>query len=304
MQRRNIYASIALDRVSHLREDAAWLAERLADPGSRLLPVWQSRSFVAAGEPALAALPCSCLADLVNGDEAPVLLGVIDGQAWFACDISHIETPDEHAALAGAGFFEDLRRVGPALGEVDGHLLAFARGITYWHQRHRFCGACGAPTRAEQAGHVRRCTDPSCNAQHFPRTDSAMIVLVHNGDHCVLARADRFPPGMKSVLAGFLEPGESLEDCVRREVYEEVRIRVDDVEYQHSQPWPFPGSLMVGFRARAIDTDLRPDNVEVKDAQWHSRAELRRLGPHSDLKLPRGDSIASRLIAEWLEDDD
>ncbi|MGE0255034.1 MAG: NAD(+) diphosphatase [Alphaproteobacteria bacterium] len=303
MQRRNIYASVALDRVSHLREDAAWLAARLADPGSRLLPVWQSRSFVALGEPALAALPASCCIDLQNGDEAPVLLGVIDDQAWFAVDVSHIETPDAHAALAGAGFFEDLRRVGPTLGEVDGHLLAYARGITYWHQRHRFCGSCGAPTRAAQAGHVRRCTDPACDAQHFPRTDCAMIVLVHHDDHCILARADRFPPGMKSVLAGFLEPGESLEDCVRREVYEEVKVRVDDVQYQHSQPWPFPSSLMVGFRARAVDTELRPDNVEVKEAQWYSRAELRRLGPQSDLKLPRGDSIASRLITEWLTED-
>ena len=158
-------------------------------------------------------------------------------------------------------------------------------------------------THSEAGGHQRRCEDKSCDTVHFPRTDSACIVLVYNDDKIVLARAGRFPEKMQSVLAGFLEPGENLEDCVAREVFEEVGINLTDIVYQHSQPWPFPSSLMVGFRARALNTDLHPDPKELESANWYSRDELKAITPDSEIQLPRGDSIARRLIEEWLAEE-
>src|SRR3546814_425059 len=148
-----------------------------------------------------------------------------------------------------------------------------------------------------------RCTDPGCNAAHFPRTDTACIMLIHHGDRIILGKSPRFQGRMQSVLAGFLEPGETLEDCVAREVLEEIGVRGADVEYQHSQPWPFPSSLMVGFRARALDTTLAVDPAELLSAGWFSRCGLRAIGPDSEVQLPRKDSIARRLIEDWLAED-
>jgi NAD+ diphosphatase len=301
MTRRNFYSSDYLDRVSHLRNDAAWLAEQLSSATSRVLPVWQLHNLVAPGEAVAAAALEVTHIEMLRSDQAePVLLGLVAGTAYFALDVSHIENPHEHEILGAMGVFEDLRKIGPYVGREEGNLLAYARGIAYWHERHRFCGACGAPTRSQAAGHQRRCTNEACNASHFPRTDIACIMLVHDGDRIVMGRAPRFQGRMQSVLAGFLEPGETLEDCVAREVYEEVGVRVTDVEYQHSQPWPFPASLMVGFRARALDTAITIDETELLSAEWMSRDELKAITPDSPVQLPRPDSIARRLIEEWL----
>jgi NAD+ diphosphatase len=301
----NFYTADALDRVSHLREDAAWLAARLRHESSRLLPVWRERNLVGGidGEPHYVHLPIGQIETLRADRAEPVLLGLIGDIAYFTLDVSHIEAPETHELLGAAGLFEDLRRVGPLLPSEQGNLLAFARGINYWHSRHRHCGVCGAPTASEKAGHQRRCTGSACGAVSFPRTDAAIITLVYHEDRIILARSPRFVSGMQSVLAGFLEPGESLEDTVVREIFEEVGIRVTDVEYQHSQPWPFPSSLMVGFRARALDTAIRVDNDEILEADWYSRGFLKALTPDSPLKLPRPDSIARRLIEEWLTED-
>lgn len=302
MTRRNFYATIDLDRAANQRRDAAWLDARLRDASSRLLPVWRSRNLVTGGDDIVTVtLEAGHIEVLADGAPAePILLGLVGGTAYFTLDVSHIEEPDRHDVLGAAGEFADLRQVGPIMAREEGNLLAFARGITHWHTRHGFCGVCGAPTRSEAGGHQRRCTNESCNAVHFPRTDPACICLVYHEDKIIMARAGRFPGNMQSVLAGFLEPGESLEDCVTREVFEEVGVRVTDVEYQHSQPWPFPASLMVGFRARALTTDLHIDPDEIDSASWRSRAELKALTPESDLSLPRADSIARRLIEDWL----
>jgi NAD+ diphosphatase len=299
----NFYTARVLDRVSHLRDDAGWLAARLCHESSRLLPVWRERNLVSGIDdtPQYAHLPIHLVGALRADHAEPVLLGLIDDVAYFTLDVSHIEEPQAHELLGDAGLFEDLRRVGPLLPSEQGNLLAFARGINYWHSRHRHCGVCGAPTVSEKAGHQRRCTSSECGAISFPRTDAAIITLVYDAaDRILLARSPRFVNGMQSVLAGFLEPGESLEDTVAREIHEEVGIHVADIEYQHSQPWPFPSSLMVGFRARALDTDIRIDNEEILEAGWYGRSFLKTLTPESPLKLPRPDSIARRLIEEWL----
>jgi NAD+ diphosphatase len=297
----NFYSSEYLDRVSHLRKDETWITEQLSSTTTRLIPVWQQNNLIQGTDAVEAAiLEITHVETLRSTLADPVLLGLIDGTAYFTLDVSHIEHPHEHEILGAAGVFEDLRKVGPYIQHQQGNLLAYARGINYWHQRHRFCGVCGTPTRSEAAGHQRRCTDESCNAVHFPRTDVACIMLIHDGDRIIMGKAPRFQGKMQSVLAGFLEPGETLEDCVAREVLEEVGVQVTDVEYQHSQPWPFPSSLMVGFRARALDTELTIDEEELLSADWMSRDELKAITPESEIQLPRKDSIARRLIEEWL----
>ena len=200
--------------------------------------------------------------------------------------------------------FADLREMGSLLPADEAALVAYARAIIWWHRRHRFCGVCGAATEPAEAGHVRRCTDPDCAQPAFPRTDPAVIVLVHDGDRILLGRQRGWPAAMHSVLAGFVEPGESLESCVVREVREESGIVVDDIRYHSSQPWPFPQSLMVGFFARATTRDITIDESELETAGWFDRAtvaaapgEMRTDIPFS---LPRRLSIARRLIEEWV----
>lgn len=295
-RRANFYESGPLDRLSDLRADAAWIEAQLRNAASRFFPVWRMQNLVVAREEARPVF-LSGSSPIVEQAEAVVFLGVHQEIAHFAVDLSHHDDPP----LAEHGEFLDLRAVGPLLGRDEGSILAYARGLVHWHQRHRYCGVCGSPTRSVQGGHVRQCIDDSCRAQHFPRTDPAVIMLVHDGaDHAILGRSPRFPPGMRSTLAGFVEPGESLEDAVAREVMEEVGVRVRNVTYHSSQPWPFPSSIMLGFYAEAVDGALRVNNDELEDAAWFSRQELMNSPEDEGLRLPRRDSIARRLIEDWL----
>jgi NAD+ diphosphatase len=294
----NFYTG-GLDRVSHLRKDAAWLTERLNDGTSLFVPVWRGNnliSYIEGEEPHAIFLAPDAIATAIS--EA-VLLGLHEERAFFACDLSEVETPQEIVRAEQAQFI-DLRRVGPLLPRLEGSVLAFARGMAYWQSRHRYCGLCGSATRAEEAGHVRRCTNPDCNAQHFPRTDPAVIMLVHHGDRCLLGRQAAWPQGMHSTLAGFVEPGESLEEAVAREVYEESHIELDEITYHSSQPWPFPASLMLGFHASARTTAIEVDHTELEDARWYERSWLLSHQDDEHFRLPRRDSIARRLLEDWL----
>src|SRR5262249_54747330 len=220
-----------------------------------------------------------------------------------AVEASHGDAPAPVSSLAEAAAFADLRTVGPLIERDQGALLAYARGMMHWHARHRFCGVCGHPTASLEAGHVRRCTNAACGAQHFPRTDPAVIMLVHDrGERVALGRQKAWPSGMHSVLAGFVEPGESLEDAVRREVAEEVGIALAEVIYHSSQPWPFPSSIMLGFTARAITTDLNLATDEIESARWYTRAELPASPENEVFRMPRRASIARRLVDDWLAD--
>jgi NAD+ diphosphatase len=173
--------------------------------------------------------------------------------------------------------------------------------MLFWHSRHRFCGLCASPTRSEEAGHMRRCTDPACHTMHFPRTDPAVIMLVTDGDRALLGRNKNFPlPGMYSTLAGFVEPGESLEGAVAREVREETAIEVAGVHYHSSQPWPFPANIMLGFYAEAATTEISVDYGELEDARWFERGWLLNHTDDDEFRLPRRDSIARRMIEDWL----
>lgn len=302
MSRRLWYTGAPLDRVDHRRRDETWLAERLRHPETRLIPVWRSRSLVHI-EAERALMPTvGEAADLLEAGRYTSLLGIAEGIAHFAIDLSHHEDPFVHPLLEEHGEFEDLRKVGPTLEQAEGAILAHARGLMHWHLRHGFCGVCGAPTEPVNAGHQRRCTNPGCGAEHFPRTDPAVIMLVWKDDSCLLARNRSFPiPGMYSTLAGFVEPGESLEEAVAREVLEEVGVLVDpaNVSYWASQPWPFPSSLMLGFHARAETTDIVLDDEEMEDAKWLHRLQLEEPEQYG-VRFPRRDSIAYRLIHAWM----
>jgi len=296
MKRPNTYASGGIDRAAHLRSDAGWIAGRLADPATRIVPVWRSRNLVDMnGAPAPHLLPPDPA--LMAEAQAGALLGLVDGIAHFAIDLSH----REEAEAAKIGRFEDLRSVGPLLSHGDGALMAYARGMMHWHLAHRFCGRCGHATDSRDAGHVRHCGNADCAAPVFPRTDPAVIMLIHHGDNVLLGRQKVWPPGMHSVLAGFVEPGESLEDAVAREVFEEAGIEIDDIAYHSSQPWPFPASIMLGFYGRATSADLAIDTDELETGRWYHRDELLNSPEDESFRLPRRDSISYRLIRDWLD---
>ncbi|PKU21815.1 NAD(+) diphosphatase [Telmatospirillum siberiense] len=298
----NIYSGGSLDRAGELRGDAGWLAERLKHPTTRLIPIWRTQNLICREQTTVRAARLSYAdsAWLTEQGSAPLFLGMDQGAAHFALDLHRLADPAELPELDTLGEFAELREVGPLLPQSDGALLAYARGMVHWHRTHGFCGRCGAPTVSTHGGHTRRCTNADCDAEHYPRTDPAVIVLVSAGDHCILGRQARWRPGMFSTLAGFVEPGESLEEAVAREVMEEVGVPVSRLRYHSSQPWPFPSSLMLGYTA---ETDavipLRIDTTELETAEWFTRADLRRLA-ESGRSLPNPDSIARRLVEDWL----
>jgi NAD+ diphosphatase len=298
--RPNVYSSSPLDRIAARREDHTWIEQQLGNPDSLYVPVWRSRNLVSgtdAGDPE---------AVYISGEAASVLrmqggpwafLGLLDDRAVFAIDISAEDDPVP-LLPESVGKFVDLRSVGWGVPRPEASVLAHARGLMHWRQRHKFCGVCGGICEIKSSGHVMQCT--ACNSQHFPRTDPAVIMLVHRGDRGLLGHSTRFPRAtMYSTLAGFVEPGETLEEAVRREVLEESSITVGDVHYHSSQPWPFPGNIMLGFYAEALSEEITIDPEELKDARWFSRQEMRDHKQHG-FDLPRVDSIARRLIEDWL----
>jgi NAD+ diphosphatase len=299
----NIFAGARFDRAALLRRDAAWIQERLRDPATRFAPVWQLKSLFTTGdgEPRVRWLSAAEAAPLLGAGTA-VFLGMGDGAAHFAVEVGH-EDPADVARGAG-GAFDELRRHGSVLPPRDAGMLAFARGMMHWHARHRFCGVCGEPTEARDAGHVRVCTSGACGAIHFPRTDPAVIMLVMHRGRALLGRQAAWDRGRYSTLAGFVEPGESLEDAVAREVWEEAGVRVGEVRYHSSQPWPFPSSLMVGFTADAEDDAIQVDHDELEDARWFTRDDLRAGLADGTLLLPSPISISYRLVMDWLEGGD
>lgn len=295
---RNGYAALELDRQGERRGDVEWLAAQLADPATRFCPVWRSRNLVVGDPPRAGALPPKALESALTADAATVFLGSRSGAAVFAVELSAAEPP---ADLAPGERFVDLRNVASLLPAADAALLAFARGIIAWHRSARFCGACGAATVSGHGGFVRHCTAPGCGRDQFPRTDPAIIVLVQQEEKCLLARQPWWEPGRHSVIAGFVEPGETFEAAVAREVLEETGVEVTEVRYRSSQPWPFPSSIMVGFQARAGNVLLAPRDGELESIQWLSRQELAHTLQSGALTLPPAVSIAYRLIEEWFD---
>lgn len=297
------YATAELDRQSEKRGDSDWLVQTLHAPLARFLLLHEDRNlFTHINERYLPAfLTFEVIADLWAQNPPWAYLGQDRDGAFFVLDVSDL---DEAAICGGFGTqyaFEDLRRAGPISDRTQAARCAYARGLMFWHRRHRYCGACGTQTEMTQAGHVRQCSNKDCGLEHFPRTDPAVIMLVHDEERCLLAHNTKIRDGMYSTLAGFVEPGETLEQAVKREVMEETGVRVGGVHYAGSQPWPFPTSLMLGFYASAESYELCVDTNELTDAQWFTRNDLKNFEALGK-RLPSRDSIARNLIDAWLKE--
>jgi NAD+ diphosphatase len=293
----NFFAGPYIDRRSEVREDAAALAAIRADPTTRYLLSLGGQHLLHAAATEDSARIAFLAAEhpLVRNADATtlVLLGQFQ-DAW--CML--IDLPaDTHVELPEATQLAELRPLAALLPAPESALLAYARGISLWRSRQRFCGVCGQPTRPMRGGHVLRCTHAQTPHDFFPRLDPAIIVLVTDGDRALLGRQASWPAGRYSTIAGFVEPGESLEDAVVREVREETGVDVDEVCYHSSQPWPFPASLMLGFRATAGAQREIHCGSELADVQWFARADLLA----GKILLPPPQAIARQLIGAWLE---
>ena len=229
-----------------------------------------------------------------------VLLGTLGKTTYFALGVGDTCNPAGQGVFDG-GQFLDLRGAAMRLSHEEGALAAQAKAMVHWHRQHRFCGHCGSPMQTEEGGYQRRCTNAACGQVHFPRVDPAIIVLVTAGERCLLGRQPRWPKGRYSNIAGFVEPGESLETAVAREVSEEAGIAIRAVEYHSSQPWPFPQALMVGFTAEAATQDIHLNDGELEDARWLTRSAIRTELIAGALSLPSPYSISFHLIADWYD---
>lgn len=304
------YTTLSLRRDNMSRRPAEWLTARMAE-GVGVVPVADSKNLVIAGDsPRAQIFEGDAARDILALGGQEILLGTDDHKPVFAVSVNEQQAARIVAMTGGEAEFMDLRAVGPFLPPADAHLLAHARGMAYWHSRHGFCGVCGAETQSRHSGHERKCINPDCGISHFPRTDPAIIVLVYRtdvpGGACLLGRHARWTFGMYSTLAGFIEPGETMEQAVSREVFEESGIETTNVQYLASQPWPFPSSLMLGFHAEATSFDINIDEEELSDCRWFTRDDLRGMkefvdAKDDDLRLPRRDSISRWLIQAWFD---
>lgn len=290
IDRNIVYAGNYIDRLAEMRANRQSLAEAFTHPDAGFLPVWQDRCLIDNDRPAI--LNKNQVFMLSDDPENAIFLGQFENRFVFAVPFeSHEKTP-----LTAHGAFLGLRDLTAMVSETDAALLAYAKAMVGWRKQHRFCGLCGSARGSSDGGFVMICENESCGDRSFPRLDPAIIVLVHDQNRCLLGRQLHWPEGRFSTIAGFVEPGESLEDAIRREVREETNIRVGQCAYLASQPWPFPGALMIGYHAEAQTDDIRLNDGELAEAKWLNREEIR----NGAVVLPPRFSIAYRLIDTWL----
>jgi NAD+ diphosphatase len=263
------FAGNPLDRVSQRRQDAGWVTSLLEDPATRVLPLHGLKPPVRhSSATALDWQSVPPWRQLIDSGNTLILLGIRDGHAFFALDAGSTEVPSDNGSVV-----MDARTAAPIIDGSEAAILAEARSLIDWHARHRFCAQCGTPSAVVSGGWVRHC--PECKAHHFPRVDPVVIMLAVRGERCLLGRGHRRPGARFSCLAGFMEPGETLEEAVRREVLEESGIRIGRVRYLASQPWPFPSSLMMGFLGEALTEEITIDPEELAEVRWFERDEVR-----------------------------
>jgi NAD+ diphosphatase len=303
------FAGNPLNRASEKRTDANWIESKRCDPSSLVLPLWRLEPFLLGAErstpPVALGFVRPDLAESLIGAAAPcIFLGLDGDRALFALDVTAAKNPAQNPAktgpLAGLGYFCEARAAAQMVSLKDAAIIAQAKSMIDWHQRHGFCPRCGARTKIMDAGYRRLCDE--CNAEHFPRVDPVVIMLATHGDACLVGRGKQFPAGMFSALAGFVEPGETIEEAVRRELMEEAAAQVGEVTYHATQPWPFPSSLMIGCFAQAANREVKADEKELAEVRWLERSVARELiaGKQLDgLRVPPPIAIAYHLIKTW-----
>ena len=297
--RRNQFTAVRLNREVDLRDDAKWVAETLTNPGTRLVPLWRSRSLLERNENGTIAVYLSP-AELTEPDriQPPTLLGNDGERDYFAVSVTDSQK-DTILTQFPEARFADLRRASIDMAAKHAGILAYAKALHYWQHRHAFCGVCGHPNLLRSAGHRMLCANEECARESYPRIDPAIIVLVTHKNYCLLGRNAKWPPRQFSTLAGFVEPGESLEDAVVREVYEEVQVNLENIRYVSSQPWPFPASAMCGFYAEAVDRNSGTSE-EVEETRWFTVESLTQAVIENEVRLSPPVSIAFRLLADWF----
>jgi NAD+ diphosphatase len=305
----NTFAGNPLDRASDRRPDTAWIASHLGSAESLALAMWNGRPLVEKGEAGqggvggvqIAYLPARLAGELAGGPERLLFLGLWKETAVFAVDLEGQADPIE-GPLQGLGVFQDLRQIALQLTPAEAGICATAKAMFEWRRRHRRCSVCGEPTQPKDGGWKRQC--PACEAEHFPRTDPVVIMLPVHGDRCMLGRQELWPKGMFSALAGFLEPGESIEEACARELAEEAGLRTRTVRYHSSQPWPYPSSLMIGLIAEVEDDEGTPDQTELAEIRWFTRDQARQIlaGGYDGVMAPTPMAIAHQLLKAWVEE--
>jgi NAD+ diphosphatase len=302
----NTFAGNPLDRASDRRADPDWLRARLTDPDSLAVALWNGKPLVedapqTEGGLRIAYLPIGMAREVAASDQKTLFLGLWRDTAIFAIDLEGSADPSD-GPLNGLGRFEDLRAIALRLPGPDAAILATAKGVFEWRRRHGFCSACGQPTLAMDGGWKRVCE--SCRTEHFPRTDPVVIMLPTFGDRCLLGRQAIWPKGMYSALAGFLEPGETIEEACAREIKEEAGLTAVSVAYHSTQPWPYPSSLMIGLFAEVSDDNAIADEAELESVRWFTRDEIRAMlrGEIPDANPPGAMAIAHQLIKAWVAD--
>ncbi len=300
----NIFAGNPLDRVSEHRADPEWIAKQLASPDALGLALWNGKPLVEtakAGGTQIAYIPAGMAKELAGGPEKLLFMGLWQGVGVFAVDLDGRADPAD-GPLDGLGRFEDLRIIAMTMPGTEAAIAATAKSMFEWRRKHRFCSACGQPSEVADGGWKRVC--PSCETQHFPRTDPVVIMLAVKGERCLVGRQAAWPKLMYSALAGFLEPGESIEEACARELWEEARLKTRSVRYHSTQPWPYPSSLMIGLIAEVENDDAVADQIELDEVRWMTRDETRAMlrGEVADAKAPGALAIAHQLIKAWAEE--
>jgi NAD+ diphosphatase len=304
------FAGNPLNRASEKRTNSGWIEAKRHDPTSLVLPMRRLEPFLLGSEKSkppieLGLLKSGIANSLAAGEAACIFLGLDGDTAVFALDVSEAGDLTNGGPLAGLGYFCEARSAAQIVSMKHAAIIAQAKALIDWHQRHGFCPRCGAPTKMMDAGYQRLCG--KCNAEHFPRVDPVVIMLATDGDACLVGRGKQFPAGMFSALAGFVEPGETIEEAVRRELMEEASVTVGEVTYYATQPWPFPSSLMIGCFAKAKNRDVKVDENEIAELRWLERGVARELiaGKQIDgIRVPPPIAIAHHLIKTWALGED
>ena len=300
------YASSAINRHGNYRSDEKLLNSIIIEKDTKFIPFYNGKNLFTEINKNIKPVifnKIQLYEFFPNSLGDTIFLGVANNLNYIGVDLSSPNQKLDYWLKENNIIIDDLRKYGPILDDVEASFLALSNGMFFWQNTHKFCGSCGCQNRSIDGGFVMKCSNERCSKSHFPRTDPAIITLISFQDKVLLGRSPRFPDSMYSTLAGFVEPGESLEQALEREVFEEVGIKVKNIKYFNSQPWPFPASLMLGFFAEAVNDKMTIDYDEIQDAHWFSINELKSLQHPSIIggfKLPRVDSIARRLVDTWI----